>query len=260
MTSRPTNAGRRRRLLRPAYDDPWQPLGDALRAIHDGDDDAGLVVRSTLWQTETVSAREYYRPAGQPLPALERRALELCRGRVLDAGAGAGRHALELQHAGLSVVALDINPTAVAVMADRGVADPRLGDLMQHDGGPYDTVLMLQNGIGVVGDLAGLGRLLERLPGLLSDGGRLLLDSADLRATLGREGTDPDAVVEPGGYLGEVRFRLEFEGRRGPWYPWLFVDFRTLALLAGAAGLTARCLQQGDRGSYLAAVAVNDER
>lgn len=247
------------RLRRAGYADPWAPLGAALTAVQKGDIDANLVIYSTIWERETVAATEYYRPRGQPLPALERHALELCRGRVLDAGAGAGRHSLELQEAGLAVIALDIDPAAVRVMTSRGVADARCGDLMSHRDGGYDTILMLQNGAGVVGDIAGLGHLLERLPELLAPGGRLLLDSADLRVSLDRAGIDPADAAGSGGYLGEVEFRLEFRGRRGPWYPWLFVDFRTLALLARAAGLTARCLQQGDRGAYLAAVETHND-
>ncbi len=242
------------RLHRTGYAEPWAPLGAALRAVQSGDMDATLVVHSTLWESETVAATEYYRPRHQPLPALERRALQLCRGRVLDAGAGGGRHSLELQDAGLAVVALDIDPAAVQVMAARGVTEARRGDLMSHANATYDTILMLQNGAGVVGDLGGLGRLLERLPELLAPGGRLLLDSADLRVTLGHAGIDAAETPGGGGYVGEVEFRLEFRGRCGPWYPWLFVDFRTLALLARAAGLSARCLQQGDRGAYLASI------
>ena len=53
--------------------------------------------------------------------ALEKRALDECRGRVLDVAATAGRHSLELQVRGFDVVALDIAPECADVMAERGV-------------------------------------------------------------------------------------------------------------------------------------------
>lgn len=240
-------AGRRRPVA-----DPWAPLGAALAAAHAGDLAAPVTVHSTLWETERVPAAEFYRPETDPLPALEREALARCRGKVLDAGAGGGRHALDLERAGHAVVALDVCPQAVEVMAARGVADPRVGDILRHGDGPYDTVLMMQNGVGIVGDVAGLGRLLERLDGLLAVGGQLLLDSADLAVELADAGIDPATVGRPGAVLGEVEFRLEFGELVGPWYRWLFVDPRTLALLAGAAGFDTEILARGTRGTYLA--------
>jgi SAM-dependent methyltransferase len=42
-------------------------------------------------------------------PAVERRALRWVHGRVLDAGVGAGRAALELQRRGRSVVGIDVS-------------------------------------------------------------------------------------------------------------------------------------------------------
>src|SRR5918911_645211 len=59
-------------------------------------------------------------------PAVERRALRWVRGRVLDAGVGAGRVALELQRRGRSVVGIDISSGAVEAARARGVRDVRL--------------------------------------------------------------------------------------------------------------------------------------
>ncbi|MCU0304913.1 MAG: class I SAM-dependent methyltransferase [Thermoanaerobaculales bacterium] len=230
---------------------PWRPLGRALAAYHRGDTSAELVVSSDLWEDETVPVAVFYRPVGEPLPELERRALEHCRGRVLDLGAGAGRHALELQERGLEVVALDPLAEAVAIMRERGVADPRRGELEAVAGERFDTVLMLMHGLGVVGDLRGLGDLLERLPDHLEPGGRLVFDSADLAGVLAGEAPELLAELEGGDrYPGEVAFSLRFGGIAGPSYPWLFVDPETVGLIAGAAGCRLEVVATGDRGAW----------
>jgi SAM-dependent methyltransferase len=231
----------------------WRPLGAALLDYHHGDRRAAIVVESDLWEDELTPVETYYRPTGLGLPDLEREALRRCRGRVLDLGAGAGRHALELQAAGCSVVAVDPLEEAVEIMRDRGVADPRRGDLRSVAGERFDTVLMLMNGIGVVGDLHGLGLLLEELPQLLRPDGQLICDSADLAAAIGKE--SPELFAELSvrdSYLGEVEFSLRYRSLVGLPYPWLFIDPQTLGVIAGAAGFDATAVAGGDRGSYLA--------
>lgn len=230
----------------------WHPLGVALLDYHHGDAAAEIVVMSDLWEDEPTPVAAYYRPDEQAVPALERKALELCRGRVLDLGAGAGRHALELQRAGHEVVAVDPLPEAVEIMRDRGVGDARLGDLSAVAGERFDTVLMLMHGVGVVGDLHGLGRLLEELPTLLNPGGRLVCDSADLAAVLGDESPEVlEDLLSPDTYLGEVEFGLRYKSHEGPRYPWIFVDPQTLGIIAGAAGFDATIVAHGERGSFV---------
>ncbi|MAA57698.1 MAG: SAM-dependent methyltransferase, partial [Cryomorphaceae bacterium] len=42
------------------------------------------------------------------MPAVEKKALELCEGNILDAGAGAGAHLKILREKGFSIFALDV--------------------------------------------------------------------------------------------------------------------------------------------------------
>ena len=231
----------------------WSPLGSALLDFHHGETSAELTVTSDLWEDEATPVSSFYRPAGHPLPDLHSQALALCRGRVLDLGAGAGRHALELQSAGHEVVAIDVLPEAVEIMRDRGVIDARCGDISAVEKDRFDTVIMLMHGIGVVGDIHGLGLLLERLPTILRPGGRLICDSADLAAVLEQESPALlDELTAPDRYLGEVAFGLRYGDLTGPDYPWLFIDPDRLAIIAGAAGFGVEVVARGDRGSFLA--------
>jgi len=231
----------------------WAPLGRALLDYHRGDIGARFLVHSDLWEDELTPAEEYYRPLDQELPELERRALALCRGRVLDLGAGGGRHALELQGRGLTVTALDVSPEAVEVMRRRGVLDARCGGLEAVAGRRFDTILLLMHGIGLVGSLEGLDHFLEAASALLGGGGQVLCDSADLAAVMPALAEHRVPPPGPAGrYYGEVEFRLSYGGTRGEPYPWLFVDAQRLQRHAKAAAFEFEIGAWGARGAYLA--------
>jgi len=231
----------------------WAPLGRALSDYHRGLKNRHFVVHSDLWDDEPTPVEEYYRPDHLPIPDLELRALSLCRGRVLDVGAGAGRHVLELQTRGFDVTALDVCRDAVAVMRQRGVRDARCGDLGALGEERFDTVLLLMHGIGIVGTLDGLAAFLAVVTRNLSPGGRIVCDSADLTVVLpSLAGRSEYSDSHPMGYPGEVEFRLTYGGLEGQPYPWLFVDPLTLERYARAAGYRSTIACRGARGAFVA--------
>lgn len=219
-----------------------EPLGRALLAHHRGRGPDVLTIRYDSGDEDEVPVAHFFRSEAE-LEPLERLALEACRGRVLDVGAGAGALALPLLARGLAVTALELLPPAAKVLRERGVRDVVVGDLWTTDpGGPFDTVLALMNGSGLAGTLARLPDLLLRLASFGSPEADILLDSADLR------GVDP----EDGRYPGEIQIQLEWGGRRGPPFPHLFVDPDTLAQVARPLGLRVEVVARGGDGRYLA--------
>lgn len=240
----------------PGVDDPGAgdaragrgPFGRALLEHHRGGpgaSDEPLRLHSDLGEPDELPPGFFFREE-EELGRLERIALDGCRGRVLDVGGGAGVHALVLQARGHRVTAIDVVPEAVEVMEERGVEDARRADVFEFEGGPYDTILMLLNGIGMAGTLSGLDRFLATAPALLAPGGRLLADSADLRPRVGGDRR------EDGRYVGEVHLQLEYRGERGSPYPQLYVDPETLSARAVAHGWRAEVLARGEAGEYLA--------
>ncbi len=229
----------------------WEPLGRALEAYLAGDMAAAVEVRLEGGRRSTLPATELFRQDG--FPAAESAALEVVRGRVLDAGAGAGSHTLELQQRGLEVLALDLSPRAVAVMRRRGVRDARCGDLETLREQRFDTILLMMNGLGLAGDLGGLDRLLVQSHGLLRAGGALVFDACDLRST-----DDPieTRLIEErrraGRYFGEVIFQMGWRGVWGAPFPWLFVDAATLRYRARRAGWHTQVIYQEAEGAFAA--------
>jgi SAM-dependent methyltransferase len=220
----------------------WAPHGAALRDFLAGHVDAEVIVRDEDGGEERTPARVFFRRS-EEFSALDEAALTLCRERILDVGAGAGCHSLALQARGLAVTALDVAPEAVEVMRRRGVRDVRCGDVFTFAGERFNTLLILMNGIGLVGTLQGLDRFLRDVPRLVADGGQILLDSFD---------PGPPDSLRPGRYVGEMRFQLEYQGVRGAFYEFVFLDFETLCDHAERAGWRCESIWQEDEGHYLA--------
>ncbi|HYW96619.1 MAG TPA: class I SAM-dependent methyltransferase [Bacteroidales bacterium] len=227
-------------------------LGLALIDYQDTQRNKEIVVRSPDFEEDIIPVPWYFRREDQ-LPALESKALDLCRGRILDAGAGAGSHALILQDKGLDVTALDVSEGACKVMRERGLNTVVHQDLFTLTGMRFDTVLMIMNGIGLVGTVAGLKSFLGRLPLLLNPGGQVIFDSTNLIYLLQQE--DGSILMNLNEvYFGEIEYQLEYEGFISEPFGWLYIDFDTLEWLAEEAGLTAELVAEGENMNYLATI------
>lgn len=162
--------------------DAMAPHGQSLLGHLAGDASAGLFVRRDDGHTSELPAREFFRgPSG--FSAIEQRALKLCRGHVLDVGAGAGCHSLVLQERGTNVLAIDVSPQAIEVMSRRGVRQCRQVDVFDFGESSFDALLLMNHGLGLVEDLTGLGRFLDHARGLPKPGGQIVCDSLDVRCT-----------------------------------------------------------------------------
>jgi SAM-dependent methyltransferase len=169
----------------------------------------------------------------------ERAAFELVRGRVLDIGAGAGRHSLEAQRRGLEAVAIDISPGSVEVCRRRGVRDARLLPLEEVDVslGVFDTVLLLCGNLGLAGGADETSALLERLHGLTAPDARIVFDAVDPHM----ENDEADLAYlarnrERGRMPGQVTIRIRYGGLATPWYDLLCASPEELEALAAPTG------------------------
>jgi SAM-dependent methyltransferase len=231
----------------------WNPHARALLAYEAGDERATVTVIDDLGDVDALPAAWFFRPR-DAMPRIERTALDLCEGRVLDLGAGAGSHTLALQQRGQQVTAVEILPELVDLLRRRGVSDARLGSVFRPPCGAWDTVLLLMNGWGLMETVAGLERFLADSRSLLAPGGRIIADSTDMRRFATATSEEHGVSVpcrEDGRYVGEIQFQLEFEGHRGQPFRQLYVDPDTLALVAGRTGWEVEIAGRGEHGAYL---------
>lgn len=210
-----------------------------------------LRVFSSQFDEDEIPVKQLFRSA-KTMPMLERTALQLATGSILDVGAGSGCHALALQEMGKEVCAIDISPLSVEVMKLRGVNNARLVNLF--DGqfvDTFDTILMLMNGSGIIGRLENMPAFFQRMKQLLRPGGCILMDSSDLRYLF----EDEDGSFEidlAADYYGEVDFEMQYKDIRGDSFDWLYIDFQTLSLYAAECGFKAELVKEGKHYDYLA--------
>jgi 2-polyprenyl-3-methyl-5-hydroxy-6-metoxy-1,4-benzoquinol methylase len=186
---------------------------------------------------------------------IESLALLNCNKKVLDIGAGVGRHSSELQRRGFDVTALDISEQAVEIMKERGIKKTICNDVMAVRGSKYDTLLMLMNGIGMVGTPKKLDDFLFNARELLNDRGILIVDSIDVFETINpkqkhikyREKNISNLL-----YPGQQTMRIDYNGSTGNWFKWLHLQFGELSNHAEKNNFSSELLKMDTNGHYLA--------
>lgn len=223
-------------------------MGQAIADFHRRGTASTLRVFSPMFDEDEIPVDMLFRQVDD-MPVLERFALDKACGRTLDVGAGAGCHTLELQRRGIDVTAVDISPLAVATMRQRGVKKAVESDFFDLNES-YDTILMLMNGIGIVGTLDRLPQFFAHLDRVLAPGGQVLCDSSDISYVF----RDDDGVLDyPGeGYYGELVYRMQYGDTVGEPFPWLFIDAEALNAQARAAGYRMDIVARGSHYDYLA--------
>jgi SAM-dependent methyltransferase len=220
-------------------------LGKALLHHHLGQQHVCLGLNNSYGPQEQYEVEVFFATGHTDL---EEYALSLCKGKVLDIGAAAGRHSLYLQGRGLEVSALEISPGCCRVMRERGVLSVLEADLFDTDAlrAKFDTLLLLMNGLGLAGTLAGLPMFFATLDRLLAANGQVLLDSSNIDYLF------TGSTMPSDHYFGEVEYQWEYSGQKGPWFHWLYLDIDRLYLEAKNRGWRCQVLFDNDSGGYLA--------
>ncbi|MBI5305411.1 MAG: class I SAM-dependent methyltransferase [Chloroflexi bacterium] len=170
---------------------------------------------------------------------IEKAALKFARGRVLDAGCGAGRHSLYLQRRGLRVTALDVSPRIVELARVRGVRDARCANLcgkLPLRASEFDTVILFGNNLGICGTVAKFRRMLRELHRVTSPRGRILATTRMPSTTNPWHKRYLERNLGRGRALGQIRLRLMLNGRRGAWFDLLLLAPTDLMPIAAQAG------------------------
>ena len=204
-----------------------------------------LLLHNEYGPPEEIPVETYFRDADD-YSELEIYALQCVKGRILDIGAAAGRHALHLQQRKFDVTAMDISAHCGELMRQKGVQQIVIEDVMEYDQGQFDTIIMLMNGIGLAGDLAQLNKLLLHLKKLVVPDGQILLDSTDISYLY------DDSPAPDNKYYGELTFFYEYKGDRDAPFKWLYIDQDSLIRMASESGWDCQVIFEDETDAYLA--------
>jgi SAM-dependent methyltransferase len=224
------------------------PIGKAILDYAATKKPEDIIVSSDICDDDIIPLEVLFRNYDE-MPEIEKQALQLCKGKVLDVGAGAGIHASYLQDLGLKVDCIDISEGAVSFLKKNGLQAEQ-SNFFSLKNKKYDTILMLMNGIGIAGKLSNLEQTLLHAKELLNEGGSILCDSSDIKYLY--EDEDGALWIDLNTeYYGNFRFQMKYKKEKGPWFDWLYVDFDNLFKVAQQVGLKAVRVSEED-DHYLA--------
>ena len=226
-------------------------LGQALFDYYTKAAPGKLWIHNTYGPKEEMPLHIYFRKPDD-MPQLELVALQNCKGKVLDIGAGAGSHALALQQEGIAVTALDKSPKAAVVMKMRGIAPIVQQDIFKLETGGFDTLLLLMNGLGLTGTVSGLRTFLQHVKKLINKDGQLIFDSSDVAYLYNVKPPEMDH------YYGEIMYMYEFKKQQTDWFSWLYIDKGKLTQIAGEEGWEIEILFKDEFDQYLAKLVLKE--
>jgi SAM-dependent methyltransferase len=234
-------------------------FGKAILDFQTNNSPENLVTETNISEADEMSVDYLFRSFNE-MPKLEKKALQLCKGKVLDVGCGAGSHSFYLQEKGFEVTAIDISENAIKACKLRGLNDVRVQNILEVSTDTseselakqkFDTILLLMNGTGIFGTLAETSKYLQKLKSLLNPNGQILIDSSDIIYMFDKE-ADGSYLVPAEGYYGELTFTISYKGETEVSFPWLYLDYNTLQNAAQANGLQCELILEGEHFDYLA--------
>jgi len=227
-------------------------FGKAILDYQTGNAPEDIVTETSISEEDEMSVAYLFR-SYKEMPALEKKALTLSKGQVLDVGCGAGSHALYLQNEKrLDVLAIDISQNAIEACKLRGVKNTACVNVLDLEDKKFDTILLLMNGTGIFGKLKNISDYLQKLRSLLHPGGQILIDSSDIIYMFDEDEDGGRWITTDRDYYGEVEFTVRYKGETEDTFDWLYIDYNTLQNAAQANGLNCELVIEGEHYDYLA--------
>ncbi len=214
------------------------PFGQALWDFIHGESGVYNIVRDDGYVDRENPAIYFFHFYKEEEEALKKYA----HGKVLDIGCGPGRHATRLYEHGFFVVGFDIINYAVKIAKLHGLDYCVQGDagFLPFKENTFDTVLLLGNGLGLLGTIDKTIGLLSRINRISKKDGVLIASSTDPENTdnpLHKKYHEENRKknLPP----GQLKIYIEYKGKRGKWFNLLLMDSKLAKELGEKSGWVA---------------------
>ncbi|MFK7756939.1 MAG: class I SAM-dependent methyltransferase [Flavobacteriales bacterium] len=190
-------------------------------------------------EKEDAYSASYFLRKKDKMPELELIALSMCKGKILDIGAGAGAHSALLTQNQFNVTALENDPgfcTILRTYAGLNVVKEDFFRWQCED--KFDTILLLMNGFGIAQRAERLSEMMARLKKLLSEKGKILVEVTDYKFS---PEYDHSIMNNP-----EATFRLMYEGDFSHEFHWLYPNLEMIETYCNAQDMSIKLIFQED--------------
>lgn len=158
----------------------------------------------------------------------ERQLIDKARGKILDIGCGAGRHSLYLQKRGFDVTGIDNSPGAIKVCKLRGLKKAfvrPIGEIDKFKTDLFDTILMLGNNFGLLGDAENAKKLLKKMSQITKPDAQIIAGTRNPYITDDADHLEYHKLNKKRGRMaGQIRMRIRYRKTVGEWFDYLFVS------------------------------------
>jgi SAM-dependent methyltransferase len=226
-------------------------FGKAILDFQTNNSPEDIITETNISEADEMDVAYLFR-SYKEMPKLEKKALQLSKGKVLDVGCGAGSHSLYLQNdKNLEVTSIDISENAIQACQLRGLKNAKVQNVLDLENETFDTILLLMNGTGIFQTISQTSKYLQKLKTLLAPNGQLLIDSSDI-IYMYDENEDGSFLVPADSYYGELTFTISYKNQIEEPFPWLYLDYNTLQNAAFANGFQCELIEEGNHFDYLA--------
>lgn len=238
--------------MKPAED----AYGQEIWAYYNGREVFEIVERDDGYIDATHGPKIYFSEYEDWHP-LEKKAMELVKGRVLDIGCGAGRHSLYLQKRGFDVLGIDNSPLAIKVCKLRGLKKAEVMSIEDVNFKPnsFDTIIMMGNNFGLFGSFKKARRLLKRFYKMTSENALIIAETRDPYKT------DNPAHLEyqefnrkKGRMSGQLRLRVRFGKYATKWFDYLIVSKEEMEKILNGTGWKVKEFIDSEDSLYIAII------
>ncbi len=108
------------------------------------------------------------------LSGYEKSLISMCYGNILDVGCATGNYIPAMKKMG-KVIGIDISPKVIEIAKQNGIKNCTVKNIFSFKSDKkFDNITMLENNLGMGGDVKETKKLLKKLSNLLKDEGQIL--------------------------------------------------------------------------------------